>query len=255
MDRAAHGAVRGAAHGQVHVIQGREVGFPVVVRDASSGAAAFAVDAAAARRWLPGPELEVVEAWPGKVLLSLAFIDYRDNDLGDYDEVSVALFVRERGAARGLPVLGPLLQLARGRLGTYIHRLPVTQAFTCEAGRTLWGFPKQVQQIRIERAGGKATCTWEADGGRVLRLVLPCRGGRRLPDSEMVTYSWIGGAAHRTRFVSGAEGFGFRPGGARLELGDHALAAELRAVGLPRGALFSTWMERMHARFEAPEKL
>jgi hypothetical protein len=243
-----------AAHGG-HVIQGRSITFPVMVRDASSGAAAFAVDAAAARRWLPGPEVEVVELWPGRALLSLAVIDYRDNDLGDYDEVSVALFVRERGAPRGLPVLGPLVDLARGRLGTYIHRLPVNQAFTCEAGRTLWGFPKQVQEIRIERAGGRAICTWDADGRRVLRLTLPDRGSRRLPEQELVTWSWIGGAAHRTRFVSGAEGFGFRPGGARLELGDHALADELRAVGLPRGALFSTWMERMHARFEAPEKL
>jgi hypothetical protein len=197
----------------------------------------------------------VVELWPGRALLSIAVVDYRDNDLGDYDEVSVALFVRERGAPRGLPVLGPLLQLARGRLGTYIHRLPVNQSFTCEAGRTLWGFPKEVQEIRIERADGRVVCTWEAEGRRVLRLALPARGSRRLPEQELVTWSWLGGAPHRTRFVSAAEGFGFRLGGARLELGDHALADELRAVGLPRRALFTAWMEHMRARFGAPEKL
>jgi hypothetical protein len=32
------------------------------------------------------------------------------------------------------------VDLARGRLGAYIHRLPVSQSFTCEAGRAIWGF-------------------------------------------------------------------------------------------------------------------
>ena len=55
-----------------HVIQGRRVGFPVVVRHASAGSATYLVPIAAARALLPGPELEVAEALPGKALLSLA---------------------------------------------------------------------------------------------------------------------------------------------------------------------------------------
>ena len=82
-----------------YVIQGREVRLPVVVRDASSGAATYAVSAAAARRLIPGDALEPVEVWPGKALCSLAVIQYRDNDLGDYNEVSIAFFVRETGSA------------------------------------------------------------------------------------------------------------------------------------------------------------
>ena len=69
------------------------------------------------------------------------------------------------------------------------------------------------------------------------------------------TYSYIEGVPHRTRFVTGAEGVGFRLGGAELSLGDHAIATELRRLGLPRRALMTSWMERMHGRFEAPEKL
>jgi hypothetical protein len=240
---------------QTYTIQGRTVKMPCVVRDASSGSATYLVDATAARRLLPGPELDVVELWPGRALASLACIDYKDNDLGDYNEISVAFFVRERGASRGFPVVSPLIDFARARLATYIHRLPVNQAFTCEAGRTIWGFPKVVHDIEFTYADGRATCVWRADGKRVFTFSVPRGGRQRMPDANLVTYTWIHGALHRTAFVSGAEGLGFRLGGATLELGDHPIAAELRALGLPRRALATSWMEKMHGRFEAPEKL
>jgi hypothetical protein len=247
-----------AGPAQRYTIQGREVTMPCVVRRATSGAATFLVDAAAARRLLPTPELDVVELLPGRALASLACIDYQENDLGDYGEISVAFFVRERRLGRGIPYLGTALDLVRARLATWIHRLPVTQSFTCEAGSRIWGFPKVIHEIAFARAADTATCSWSADGRRVLDFTLPRGGARTLPDAELTTYTLIGGALHRTRFVTGAEGFGFRfgaSGGTKLVLGDHPIAGELRALGLPKAPLMTTWMERMHGRFEGPEKL
>src|SRR5262245_50312182 len=105
-----------ASDARPHVFDGREVTMPVVVRDAASGAATYLVSSAAARRLLPGPELDVIELLPGRALFSIAAIDYRDNDLGDYNEVSLALFVRERGAPAGVPYAGAVLDLARNRI-------------------------------------------------------------------------------------------------------------------------------------------
>src|SRR5262252_6990284 len=93
------------------VFQGREVRLPVVVRDAASGAATYLVRASAARRLLPTAELEVAEILPGRALLVIACIDYRDNDLGDYNEVSVAFFVRRRDEPAGVPWLGTAIGL------------------------------------------------------------------------------------------------------------------------------------------------
>ena len=91
--------------------------------------------------------------------------------------------------------------------------------------------------------------------GADFELSLPRGGSRSLSESRLTTYSHIEGVAHRTRFVSGAEGFGVRMGGAELRLGSGPIAAALRNLGLPRRALMSTWMEHMRARFDAPEKL
>ena len=234
------------------VFEGREVVMPVVVRDAVSAAATYLVSSAAARRLLPGPELEVVELLPGRALFSIAAIDYRDNDLGDYNEVSLALFVRPRGAPAGFPYLGAALDFVRNRVATYIWRLPVDQRFTCAAGRGIWGFPKSVEQIVFEDADGRRRCRLAMDGRHVLTFSV-LRGGRRtLPDAAMVTYTYIDGVLHRTPFVSGATGVGIHLGGAELVLGDHPLADELRSLGLPKGAMMSVWMEHSHGRFEAP---
>ncbi len=239
----------------VYVIQGKEVTLPVIVRHASSGVATYWVDAAAARRLLPGPELDVVELWPGRTLLSIAVIDYKDNDLGDYNEVSITFFVRERAAATGIPYLGALLDFLRGRVSTYIRHLPVNQSFTCEAGRTIWGFPKTVEEIDLSYEPNRVRCKLVADGQHVLTLSLPRGGSRNLPDSQLATYSYIEGAPHKTGFSQRAEGVGFKLGGAELELGSHPMAEELRGLGLPKRALMTVWMEKMQGRFGAAQKL
>ena len=241
-----------AARADTYVIQGREVRLPVEVRDASSGAATYLVPAAAARRLVP-EAFEVAELWPGKALLSLAVIDYRDNDLGRYHEVSIAFFVRRRGERRS-----PLTTVAdffRGALPTYIRHLPVDGAFTREAGETIWGFPKTVQQIDFDRRPERVTCTLTMDGRHALTLSLPAGGARTLPPQALTTYSLIAGAPHATPFTSAAEGAGFHLGGAELTLGTHPIADELRSLGLPKKALMTMWMERMHGSFQAAQPL
>ena len=107
-----------------YVFQGRVVTMPVVVREATSMAATYLVSAEAARKLLPGSELDVVEPFPGQALFSIAVIDYVDNDLGGYNEVSLALFVRERGQAPLVPYLGNVVDFFRNRLATDIVHLP-----------------------------------------------------------------------------------------------------------------------------------
>jgi hypothetical protein len=242
----------GAAAEGRYVFQGREVTMPVVVRDAASAAATYLVSAAAARRLLPGRELDVVEVLPGRALFSIACIDYVDNDLGDYHEVSLALFVRERGHGPLVPYLGDVVEFFRNRLATYILHLPVDQSFTRDAGAGIWGFPKTVQQIDFDDTDGRRRCRLAMDGRHVLTYTAG-RGGRfTLPDVPMRTYSYLGGRLHATTFTAGATEVGFALGGATLELGDHPIADELRSLGLPRTALMTVWMGHQHARFEAP---
>jgi hypothetical protein len=226
-------------------IQGQTVELPVVVRKAKAGVAFFDVDAAAAQAFLPGDAYEVVESSPGSAQLLLALIDYEDNDLGDYLEVGLTLFVRPRGA------------VADGSAdGTFIVHLPVDQAFTREAGETIWGFPKTVQEITADHGDGSSTWTLTMDGQLVLRVTVPRGGTDEMPDMSIQTYTYKDGVPHVTPFSQGGTGsmIGFGEG-VELELGDHPIAKELGAMGLPRPASMSTWTEHMHGTFEAAQPL
>jgi hypothetical protein len=236
-------------------IQGREVTMPCIVRDAASGAATYLVRSAPARALVP-PEFEVAEVAPGRTVMSLAIIDYRDNDLGDYNEVSITFFVRPRGASKGIPYLGSIVDFLRQKLGTYIYKLPVNQSFTCEAGRTIWGFPKTVEQIDIDYAETSARCRLVMDGQLVLDVTLPRGGEKTMPEREMATYTLINGVAHRTSSTMGGRGFGVHGGGrVALELGGHPIAQDLRRLGLPKKPLMCAWNEHMSARFDAARKV
>jgi hypothetical protein len=228
--------------------------MPCHVRDACSATATWLVGKRAAQALLPGPELEIAEVMPGRGLLSIACIDYRDNDLGDYNEVSIAFFVRKRGDHRGVPYLGAAADMMRGLLPTYILHLPVNQSFTCEAGRMIWGFPKTVDEIDFDTTGDRARCIWNKDGQNVLKISMPIGGKRDFPEQTLWTYSYIDGALHQTSFASSAENLGVRMGGVKLALGAHPIADELRSLGLPKPALMSMWMGKMRGRFEAAER-
>jgi len=243
-----------SAAAKAHTIQGRSVTFPVNVRHATAGSATYLVPAEPARALLPISEIEIAEVLPGKALLSLAIIDYKDNDLGDYNEVSVAFFVKPRGQG-GIPYLGSIVDMLKSRLGTCITHLPVDQAFTCEAGSVIWGFPKTVQEIDFEYGADRASCKLVYDGVHALTLSLPRGGNKSMPESTLTGYTSIEGVAHRNDFTSGAEGFGVRLGGAELSLGEGLIADQLRSLGLPKRALMTTWMEKMYASFGPSVKL
>ncbi len=246
--------VREKPRPNTYQIQGRTVTMPCRVRDACSATATWMVSAKAAQALLPGPELEIAQVLPGRGLLSIACIDYRDNDLGDYNEVSIAFFVHKRGDRSGIPFLGAMSDMMRGRLPTHIIHLPVNQSFTCEAGRVIWGFPKTVDEIEFDTTGDRARCVWNRDGQNVLKIGLPIGGTREFPEHALSTYSYIDGALHSTSFVSSADSLGVHIGGVRLALGAHPIADELRSLGLPKPAMMSMWLGKMRGKFEAARR-
>lgn len=201
-------------------IQGQRVTFPVRIGHAVAAAATYLVRTERAAPLLAGSGLEPVSV-AGRTPLVLLLVDYRVNDLGDYDEAGMALLVRHRG-----------------RTGAYIHQLPVTQEFTLEAGRALWGLPKWLARIELTTSGSDATCHLADDTGRhVLTAALhtlPLRLPVRLPGT-LTAFAPRDGEILASPVRARIGGIRLAPGGTRVVLGHgHPMAEELRAIGLPR---------------------
>lgn len=214
-----------------HTIAGTVLTMPIQIRTANLHSAIFSVPAKPAQRLIDYSGLTVFPHLPGRALLVQMLVHYLDGDLGSYHEYGTAIMVRPPGnTARS------------GRPAAFIHHLPVDQPFTLEAGRTIWGFPKIMADfdVRQSQQTGKVGFEVRADGQLIAGiefspgLRLPARGSQVLK-----TYSHRDGVTREIPWQMRISGLRARPGGARLQLGDHPYAKELAALGLPKRALAS----------------
>lgn len=210
--------------------------MPVEIRHADACSALFRADARAARVLLADTGLTPVTL-AGAAIVSLAFVRYVDGDLGPYHEFAFSLMAQQPGRPKSS--------------GAYIHWLPVNQSFTCEAGQSIWGFPKLMADIDIAPDGRGHRCEVRVDG----QFVLSMRVGDGIPmpssagGASIDAYTYRGGSLRRTPWVMNPGRVSGRPGGTHLELGDHPVSEQLRALGLPRRALFSSRIGALRMTF------
>lgn len=225
-----------------YAVQGERVAMPVRIRDAAVASAMFAVRAPAARALIAYSGLDVFEPVRGRAICSLAFVRYVDGDLGPYHEFAVAFLARPPG----------------GEVGAFIHWLPVNQEFTLEAGRSIWGFPKELADIPMHLASRVKRCAVRFGGRTAIELAVrpgaPVPSGSRTP--RVTAYSHLDGVTRRVPWEVAPARVRMRPGGATLRLGDHPVADELRGLGLDGArALSTSTVGHLRMTFEAAEEV
>ena len=160
---------------------------------------------------------------------------YVDGDLGQYHEYGTNVMVNPPGSnASGLRALRSA--------GAFIHHLPVDQAFTLEAGQTIWGYPKVMADFTV-RDGRQFGFDVSIDGqlvaGMEFRPGLPVPSAFTSRKQMHITYSHRDGVTRETPGEMSLTGVRYRLGGARVRLGEHPYAKELASLGLPKRALMS----------------
>jgi acetoacetate decarboxylase len=157
-----------------HTIAGTVLTMPVRVRTATQHTAMFAVDADAAQRMIDYSGLEVYRPLPCRAVATLILTHFVDTDLGAYYEYSTCAMVNPPDSG------GSALQSA------FVQHMFVDQAFTLEAGRTIWGFPKVMADITVRMANGLGSTRgstdnwsseWNSEKGRGFRP-RSCHGRR-----------------------------------------------------------------------------
>lgn len=217
-----------------HIIAGTVLTMPVRVRDADVHTAVFSVPADAAQRLIDHSGLQVCRFRPGRAVVTLMLARYNDGDLGRYNEFGTCVMVNPPGSnATGLRALAGA--------AAFIHRLPVDQSFTLEAGRTIWGFPKTMADFTVRDADPFGFSVSEQGS-----LIVSMEFGKGLPVPSLrsrprvlTTYTFAEGTTREVPWQMTNSRVRFRPGGARLLLGDHPYARELAGLGLPRRPMVS----------------
>jgi Acetoacetate decarboxylase (ADC). len=203
-------------------IQGRTVTLPVSITHAESAVAVYAAPADAAAEHLRGTELE---PWTvgGRALSVLLLVHYDEWELGTYDEVGVGLLVTGPGLKAGLHVLD----------------LPVTGAFTCEAGQDLWGLPKWMMRAELEFHGRRARVVVH-DGPEFVmeaeltagRVPVPPRTALTLPVWSRPAFGAQAGRLLRGTMPVRVSAATIGRGNSSVQLGVHPMALRMADLGM-----------------------
>ncbi len=237
-----------------YVINGKAITFPVVVADASMLMNAFLVDAAVAQTMIKDSGFRVIELFPGKAILQLLLVDYRKNELGDYNEGAIMFPVLTPGESKPFPFFGALKRMAAGRVGNFVYRMPVDQEFTTHAGRFIWGFPKWVARIDIEFGAKRASGSFFDEGELIYSFAAKTGGTMQVKEQRAASLAIRDGKAWKTWGTNTGSGLTFSLGGELPSIGkSHPLALELRALGLPKKPLFSVSIKNTAMTFSGPE--
>lgn len=203
-------------------IQGETVTLPVTVTGAEITAAVFPARAAAARELLAGTPLRPF-AVLGRAFALLMCVHYDEWALKSYDEVGVGLLVRGPG---GMP-------------GLHLVDLPVTGAFTREAGQDFWALPKWLMEASLV-FGPDATRAEVRDGGAEVLAATLGHGRLRLPfgvRAALPAWGFLDHGAQAGTLLRGTVPMRLRGvragrGSSSVRLGDHPMAHRMRALGM-----------------------
>src|SRR5882762_9321324 len=219
-----------------HTIAGTVLTMPVKIRKANQHMAMFSVDADAAQQMIDYGGMQVCRYLPGRAIVVLMLMHYVDGDLGQYYEYGTNVMVNPPGSTASGP---RALQSA----GAFIHHLPVDQAFTLEAGQTIWGYPKVMADFTV-RDGRQFGFDVSIDGqlavGMEFQQGLPIPSAFTSGEQVYRTYSHRDGVTRETLGHTTLSGVRYRLGGARVWLGDHPYSKDLASLGLPKRAMVSS---------------
>lgn len=218
----------------VELSTGVRIGLPVRYYAWSAIMAHFPVPTAAVRKLLPTNKLKPVQLRPGKAILCMAAMEYRQiADVAPYNEFGIMVPVLYEPTINilGLPLFFP--HWFR-RFGLYVHHLPVTTQAAYDFGVEIWGYPKIVAEISFEDVGDMRRCRLRADGKDIVTLELKKVATKARP-MNFYSYTVKDGQLLRTLIqTQGHFGIARLRGGASYTLGDHPISEELRALGMSR---------------------
>lgn len=193
---------------------------------------------------LPSGVLEPVRWFDGRAVLQIGAFrhqvvsgNYADGSTGvfvPYGEVGIAAVVTRGPARRGLPLLAPGLH----HIGGFVLHLPVTTLEARDLGLKICGLPKFVADMDFREEPLLRQVRLAEHDSEILTLTIR-PGGRVTTDrSPVIIYSSLHGELLQTtaRFLGHRQVRRGRQAGA-LQLGQHPVASQLRALGISREPL------------------
>lgn len=219
-------------------ITGGTCDVPILYRDVYAFAGVFTAPTLVLKDLLPTSKLVPVEMFPGRGLLGFMAADYRDTSIGPYKEF--VIMIPARYHPKFNPPLFPVLRMAASlSFEVFIWQLPLTSEVGLHAGIDIWGLPKFLADIDFAEDEKTVSCTLSEKGQHILTLDVNKKQARMKTYFDYTIFSVKDRELLRTHVqgISDALSRSFKPGAARLTLGEHTLSRRIREVAPGKSAL------------------
>lgn len=175
--------------------------FPVDFRDVHYIVLTYTSTFSAINKYLQGTNLKAGLVFNGKPLVAVGLIEYKDSDLGAYNEVIIAIPVVPEGTKSGLSNwLDLYMPFKKRKLGQYIIHIPVNAERSKIAGNELWGYPKIVRKIIHSFEKNKIdSCILNEEGNQnIIEFNGSLGMGLPVTSMDLMTYSFLQGQMLKT---------------------------------------------------------
>ncbi len=231
---------------------------PALYRDGEQITGIFAAKLGKLRRLMPDPRFSPARLAPGVGAVTVTCFEYRDSDIGPYNELAIGIPLNEPYFRSNLPGRAMLSALRRGQFDTWVHHLPVTTEIARLGGVEYYNYPKFDAAIDFEQTDRRRSCRL-AEGAEHI-LTLDCRriSGKGSEDLQIFSHLWQNREPQGSEFKIRAQQMGrsIAPGAARLTLGTrHPIATELADLLLSRRSIAAAYAPKIEGILYGPHHL
>lgn len=232
--------------------------LPIFYYDGSAMTAMFPARYGALRRLLPDPRFVPARLAPGVGMVGVSCFEYRDTDVGPYNELAVSVVLNWPHFLPNLPARALASMLRSGQLHAYVHHLPVTTEAARAGGVDYYNYPKFVGSIEFSELGDERVCHLAEGEEPILTLRARRIPAPRSEEMQIFSHLYMDRQPQSSEFKISARQLGIcsKPGAATLELaGRHPIATELSGLLLSRRALHLQYMPDFEGILYGPEHL
>jgi hypothetical protein len=231
---------------------------PIFYYDGTATSAVFPARLGALRRLMPDPRFCPARLAPGLGAVAVTCFEYRDTDIGPYNELAVSVVLNEPWFLPNLPGRALLASLRRRQLHAWVHHLPVTTEIARAGGVDLYNYPKFIAGIDFEESEQYRTCRLSEGAEHIFTLSGKRIATPRHEQFQLFSHLWMDRQPQGSEFKINANqmGVSLSPAAATLELGErHPIALELAGLLVSRRPIQYQYIPSFEGILYGPEHL
>ena len=239
-------------------IAGQAAKVPIFYYDGTATSAVFLARLGVLRRLMPDPRICPARLAPGLGAVAITCFEYRDTDIGPYNELAISVMLNEPWFLPNLPGRALIAGLRAGQLHAWVHHLPVTTEIARAAGVDLYNYPKFIAGIDFQETATQRTCRLSEGAEHILTLSGERIATPRREQFQMFSHLWMDRQPQSSEFkINAVEmGVSLSPAAATLQLGErHPIARELAELIAWRRPIQYQCMARFEGILYGPEHL